>query len=71
MLTLRDAIAASTGSGQDEVPWSSAAQQPPGYTARPHQGIAQHVPTGNVTLTAPLWPTSAHGRSAENPSWAA
>jgi hypothetical protein len=47
-------IAASTGSGQDEVHWSSAAQQPPGYTARPHQGIAQHVSTGNVTLTAPL-----------------
>ena len=25
-------IATSTGSGQDGVPWSSAAQQPPGYS---------------------------------------
>ena len=37
-------------------------------TARPHQGIAQRVPLTNVTLIRRSWPTSAHGRSAENPS---
>ncbi len=40
-------------------------------TARPHEGIAQRVPTANTTVaTAPL-PTSTADGSSENPSWAA
>ena len=40
-------------------------------TARPHQGIAQRVPTANTTVPASPLPTSTADGSAENPSWAA
>ena len=40
-------------------------------TARPHQGIAQRVPTVNTTVTVSPLPTSTANGSAEDPSWAA
>jgi putative transposase len=40
-------------------------------TARPHQGIAQHVPTVSTTVTTSPLPTSTAVGSTENPSWAA
>jgi hypothetical protein len=39
--------------------------------ARPHQGIAQRVPTTSAAQAAPPQPTSVANRYAENPSWAA
>ena len=39
-------------------------------TARPHQGIAQRVPTTNA-IAPSRQPTSTPNRSAENPSCAA
>jgi hypothetical protein len=39
-------------------------------TARPHQGIAQRVPTADTTVTASPLPISTAGRSCANPSWA-
>jgi putative transposase len=40
-------------------------------TARPHQGIAQRVPTANTTVATSPLPTSTANGSTENPSWTA
>jgi putative transposase len=39
--------------------------------ARPHQGIAQRVPTAKATAATSPLPTSTANGSTENPSWAA
>jgi len=40
-------------------------------TARPRQGIAQHVPDDEREVSAEPWPTSTRNRSVENGSSAA
>jgi hypothetical protein len=38
-------------------------------TARPHQGIAQHVPDSDHRIPPPPWPGPTSHGSTEEPSW--